>query len=325
MKLEITALGRLALVPVLALTVACSKTEFGLGEESEQFAAGVTYNNKVDIILMVDNSSSMLQYQNKFSSEVPSMIGHLNRLNLDYHIAVVTSDMRSGGNGGRFVGSPRFLSKSTPNLVSTLQSRVTVGQNGSDLERGLESLKTVLQPRYLQGEGAGFFRDDALLAMIVLTNEDDYSADSVNTLKQYFDSIKPPVTNVGKSWILNFIGVVTIDGQCRTTADFKEAGLRYMELADHSGGIKESICESSLGGAVSNVRARIVEILSEYKLPRRPVVDSIQVTINGKTVAKDPVNGWSYSSEANSVRFHGTAQPGATDVIKVNYTPAEGT
>jgi hypothetical protein len=315
-----------ALVGTLAfMGTGCTKQDFGLPDSSQEFGATVTYNNKVDIVLMVDNSSSMVQYQNKFANEVPQMIASLNSMGLDYHIAVVTSDMRSAGNGGRFIGSPRYLTSGSSNLVQTLQSRVNVGQNGSDLERGLESLKAVMQPAYLQGEGAGFFRDDALLAMIVLTNEDDYSAESTNSFIDYFDTLKPPFKGTTKAWTMNFIGVVSIGGECSTTADFKEAGLRYMALSDYTGGIKESVCKSSLATAVSNVRARIVEILSEYYLDRTPNLATIQVRINGNLIPQNATNGWSYSSARNSIRFHGSALPGANDRVNVDYTPAEGT
>ncbi len=320
-----TFLNLLLATFLIGAGAACTKQDFGLPSESQEFAASVQYNNKVDILIMIDNSSSMAQYQNKFASEVPAMINSLNAIGLDYHIAVVTSDMRSGGNGGRFIGSPRYLTNSSSSLVTALQSRISIGQNGSDLERGLESMKTVLQPSYLSGEGAGFFRDDAYLALVVLTNEDDYSADSVSSLAQFFDALKPPFKGTTKAWIMNFIGVVSIDGECNTTADFKEAGLRYMALADYTGGVKESICRSSLAAAVSNMRVRIVEILSEYRLDSAPKVETIVVTINGKVIAKNSTNGWSYNPTTNTVRFHGTAQPGATDVVQVNYDRATGT
>lgn len=304
---------------------ACSKMDFGLPDENQSFSATVTYNNKVDLLIMIDNSSSMLQYQNKFASEVPQMISNLNRLGLDYHISVVTSDMRSGGSGGQFVGTPKVLTSSTPNLVSVLQSRVTQGQNGSDLERGLESIVAVLQPAYLQGAGSGFFRDDALLALMVLTNEDDYSADSTDGVIGFLDALKPPFKGTTKSWIMNFVGVVSIDGDCSTTADFKEAGLRYMSLANYSGGVKESICKSSLGAAVSNMKARIVEILSEYPLGRVPRLETLVVKVSGVAIAQDPVNGYTYHADTNVVRFHGTAQPGAYDKVEIYFTPKEGT
>lgn len=310
---------------MMLLSFACSKNDFGLPAESQQFSAGVKYNNKVDILFMVDNSSSMLKYQNKFSSEVPAMISALNSTGLDYHIAITNSDIRSGAGGGKFVGSPKYFSNGTPNLVSSLQARLLQGQAGNDLEQGLDSVYRALQPSYLSGEGAGFLRDDALLAIVILTNEDDYSSVSTTTVRNYFDSLKRPFAADTKSWMMNFIGVTSISGSCSTAAEFKEAGLRYMEIADYTGGIKESICDSTLSTAVSNMRKRIVEVMSEYRLDRVPVLSSIKVTKNGETVPKDDVNGWSYYAPSNSVRFHGTYQPTAYDTVNVNYAPAEGT
>lgn len=306
------------------LCVACSNQTFDLPPEQQDFSQSITYNNKVDILLMVDNSSSMLQYQNRFALQVPAMINRLNQLALDYHIGVTTSDMRAGATGGTLLGTPAYLTSNTPNLIAQLQSRITVGQAGSDLERGIQSVYTVLQPGYLSGPGAGFLRDDSLLVFIFLTNEDDYSNTSYN-YKAYFDKIRPPYKLGQRSWIANFIGVVSIDGECQTTPDFKEAGLKYMALADASGGRKESICKSDFATAVSNIQARIAEYLTDYPLKRRPVIESIRVTINGVEIPNDPVNGWTYDEDGNFIRFHGLALPGATDHIIVDYQPLEGT
>ncbi len=315
----------LPLVVAIGIALGCSKSDFALPDQTQAFATTATYNNKVDILIMSDNSSSMLQYQNKFANEVPSMINSLNALGMDYHIAVVTTDMRSAGNGGKFLGTPKFLSSTSSNLVSSLQARIANGQAGSDLERGLESLMKSLQPSYLQNDGAGFFRDDALLSMIILTNENDYSDQPVSVYQNFFNALKPPFKSGAKSWIMNFVGVISIDGQCNTTADFKEAGLRYMELAKYTGGVEVSVCDSSLSTAISNVRSRIVEILTEYKLDRKPKVETIVVKKNGIQIPEDPKNGWTYFSESNSIRFFGTAQPSATDAVNVDYTPSEAT
>ena len=304
--------------------LACSSQNFGVPDSSQQFAASVQYNNKVDIIMMMDNSSSMLQYQTKFANEVPSMLANLNQQGLDYHIAVVTTDMRPSGNGGQLIGTPNFLTNSTPNLTALLQSRVTIGEAGSDLERGLQSIETVLQPSYLTGNGAGFLRDDALLAMVALSNEDDSSADSVATLETFFDSLKRPFPNGSKSWIMNFVGVLSIDGQCATTADYKEAGLRWMELTEYSGGIESSICDTTLALAVANIRSRIVEVLSEYPLKSKPILSSIAVHENGALVPMDATNGWTYDAATNSIRFHGTYLPAATSNLHVDYSPDGG-
>src|SRR5690606_33752866 len=119
--------------------LACSKHQYSLPEDKKDFKQNVTYNNKVDILLMIDNSSSMGLYQDRLASQVGGMISALDSLGMDYQIAVATSDMRAHGNGGMFVGSPRILNKSTPSLEGHLRNRIQIGTSGSDLERGLES------------------------------------------------------------------------------------------------------------------------------------------------------------------------------------------
>lgn len=309
------------LLLTLVLYWGCSSPEFDIPSQQEKFNATPSYNNKVDIVFMVDNSSSMLVYQQRLSQQVQGLIESLNLKNLDYRIAVVSSDLRPTGSGGRLIGNPPFYFNGTPNIVSLLSQRLVIGQTGSDIESGLGSLKAALSTEASKNL---FLRSDAVLAMIVLTNEDDYSLGSVNEYKTYFEELKPSVSGASQGWILNFIGVVDIDGNCRTTADFKEAGLRYMALADLSGGVKASICETNLAGAVLNLEKKLVQILSEFRLNRPPLVESIKVYINNSEVPKNEINGWSYQEQRNSVLFHGSFLPGAFDTIRVDFTPSGG-
>lgn len=314
----------LTLASAFALT-ACQGQSFDLPPASVEYGQVVTYNRKVDILIMVDNSSSMLQYQNKFSAQVPDMLNRLNAIGMDYQIGVTTSDMRSAGTGGQLFGNPKYITKNTPNAAALLQNMIRVGESGSDLERGISSVYQLLQPSYLAGEGAGFIRKDALLGLVFLTNEDDYSQNAVADYKAYFDTIKPLYKGNQRGWIANFIGVLSIDGDCQTTPDFKEAGLRYMALATASGGVKESICRSSLSNAIRSIGARIEQVLTEFYLQRRPVVDSITVSIGGKSIPMDPVNGWTYHEDGNFIRMHGTSIPGENQSVLIDFQPAEAT
>lgn len=317
------------IVALLAISslVACGKHDFAVPEQSLEFASTVTYNNKVDVVLVVDNSSSMTQYQSKFSDQVPAMVSSLDRLGMDYNFVVITSDMRSGGSGGMFVGSPKVLTKNTPNLINLLKSRVLQGQTGSDLERGLQSLQQVLSPNYLTGEGVGFLRGDALLAVISLSNEDDYSSGSVASIKQYFDSLKPKFKGTTQAWIVNFIGVPNLQSSCSTVlgGEYKEPGLRWIELANYTGGTVQAICDSSLSTAVDNVRKRIVETLTDYHLGRNPKIETIVVHKNGQVVPRSNIDGWDYIPEIQAVRFYGNAVPAADDRISVDFSPADAT
>src|SRR5690606_11937302 len=133
-------------------------------------------------------------------------------------------------------------------------------------EAGLENLLKVLSPSYLNGPARGFLRDEALLAVIAITNEDDHSglgdkyvyADYLDSLKGYFD-------NGDRKWQVNLIGILDpADKQCATNPEFNyvERSTKYIELVEFSKGKMESICSTDLGPAVGNIRARIVQVLT---------------------------------------------------------------
>lgn len=311
----------------LLLLSACNKQQFVVPEESKSFEQAVTYNNKVDIVLMVDNSSSMDIYQNKLANQVPEMLSALDQVGMDYQIVVVTTDMRSTGNGGKFVGTPRVLTNGSANLAAALTARVKQGTGGSDLERGLLSIKTALSPAYLNSAGRGFLRNDALLAVIALSNEDDRSDGDLQDYKTFFEQLKPNMkTAFGdtRSWMVNFIGVPSLQSSCSTSLDgaYKEAGLRWIELANYTGGVVEPICDSSLAQSVVNIRQRIVQVLTDFHLGRAPQPATLAVKINGNVVPESKENGWEYIADGYIIRFHGNAVPAATDKIAVDYQPA---
>jgi hypothetical protein len=300
-------------------------TDFDIDSTSENFGQKVLYNNKVDIVMLIDNSTSMQQHQTRLSQQMPTLVSVLQSLKMDYHIVVITTSMGSGGDGGQFRGSPTVLSNQTPGLAQALADRVLQGEAGKDLERGLESLQTVLSPGYLSTDGAGFLRDDALLAVIALSDEDDSSAGTAASYAAFLEKLKPAGKDGRKSWIFNFIGVLDNSSQCRTFNDYSAPGTKFMQLADFSGGNKESICTSNLASAVTNIKARIVQILTDFFLAEKALEKTISVVVNGVPVPKSDVNGWSYIESGSTyfVRFNGNAVPPADADIRIDYTPAQ--
>ncbi|MDG0815626.1 hypothetical protein [Bdellovibrio svalbardensis] len=324
-------LGFVALASAMTMMLlgACAQdVKFDLPPTSDNFGQSITYNNKVDILWVMDNSSSMSKHQTNLSQAIPGLMTKLNSLKMDYQMAVVTSSM--GGtnpNGGQFIGSPGILNKNTPNLTSVLSSRLVVGQDGSDNERGLESMETVLSSSYQANQGRGFLRSDALLVVIALSDEDDKSKSSASAVSYYtnfLDSIKRPYSDGTRSWMFNFIGILSLSGTCNTTSlDYKEPGLAFMGLSDVSGGTKGSLCNSDMSSAVSEIRARILQILTDFKLSSKPVESTIVVKVNGQVVARNATNGWDYLADKNIIRFYGSAVPAADASIKVDFKPAE--
>lgn len=318
---------RILLLAMMAVGLsACnSGYKFDLPKTTDNFGQSVTYNNKVDIIWIMDNSSSMAAAQANLSKQVPALASKLLSLKMDFHMAVISTSMSSSTavvNGGRFLGNPTVLTNTTPNLAGVLQNWLVIGENGSALERGLESLEAVLQPNYLQGAGRGFWRQDALLVMIPFTNEDDKSSQAPSYYADMLDRIKPPYPDGSKGWMFNTISVTSLSGACKTNLNYAEISYRYLELANDSGGTMESICTQDFTTALSNIHARIVDFLTEYKLSKKPVISTITVTVNGVRIPSDAVNGWTYDSVKNSIHFHGASVPAADAQIAIDFKPA---
>ncbi len=173
-----------------------------------------TVNRDIDILFLIDNSSSMSKSQANLLANFPIFMDVLSGLPMglpNVHIAVVSSDMGAGtgtggcaGNGQAGIfqwGAPmttcaattdgaRFLSNidGTANYtgdISALFSCVAaLGEGGCGFEQTLLSVTHALGADNFDGAGKpqppqenqGFLREGAYLAIILITNEDDCSA-----------------------------------------------------------------------------------------------------------------------------------------------------
>jgi hypothetical protein len=172
-----------------------------------------TATRKVDLLFMIDNSPEMTEMQLKLHDQVPGFLSLLSALPgpPDLHVAVVSSDLGAPGDSlanigcttqgdqGLFQSYPRgtctdttlengsaFISDdgagnvnyTDPNGIgAVLQCIMLLGDKGCGFEHQLASIDRALgADGVVNGANAGFLRPDALLAIIILSNEDDCSA-----------------------------------------------------------------------------------------------------------------------------------------------------
>lgn len=321
----------LLLVSTTVLQACSNPANFTVPASQDTFGQSVTYNNKVDILFVIDNTVSMEKMRQSVYSNMSSLIQSLNTMKMDYRLGSTSTTMASWYSGsGRLHGSPVFATANTPNLSSVIFDKILMNNDGSSVERGLDAVVSVTSASYQSGEGQNFIRPDALLAIIVVTNEDDKSERMTSTTnnnsqyyKTYLDQLKPLMASGERSWMLNMVGITSLADPCQTSdiGSYKEVGLRLMELASYSKGRIESICSGNLGGSLSNIRARIVQRLTDYKLSRIPKLPTLKVYVNGALIPEDSVNGWSYISDLNLVRFNGASLPSADASIRVDFDP----
>jgi hypothetical protein len=157
--------------------------------------------SKVDFLFVIDNSSSMGPYQVNLVSNFPAFIdGIQNTLdNVDsYQVGVITTDaytynvagcqqlsslvVQTGGNQssnmacGPYDDGYNFMTQND-DLASSFSCAATVGSGGSGNEQPQAALVGAVQ-RIHGGIGEcneGFIRDDALLVIVYMGNENDNS------------------------------------------------------------------------------------------------------------------------------------------------------
>lgn len=319
----------------LLAAAGCSQQQFAVVAQNNKFAQQAHYNNKVDILWVIDSSNSMLQHQQKIAQQVSGIINALKSTGMDFHMGVTTMDVSSTGEKGRLLatplGSPLVLTNSTPNMLAILQERLQMGDGGSSVERALEATKLALTEPLVSGYNKGFRRlksdrsEGAVLSVIYLTNEDDESGSAVPDPAAFFNNNSVISSYSGlPQWVVSFVGTIPDDPSCSTVPWTKEDGLKYIALANESGGGISSICTDNFAEALANIQGRILSVLTEYYFQKDPLESSIKVYIDGVQIPNDPTNGWTYfASPKPKIRFSGSAIPPIGSTIQVDFKPKE--
>jgi hypothetical protein len=300
---------------------------------------------KADVLFVVDNSGSMQWAQGSLSSNLSSFLMFAQTQNIDYHIAVTTTDVDppgplgiGGGEHGAFVGSPKIITPQTPNALTAFQSNVNVGTNGSGLERGLEAAYLALSDPQINTTNAGFLRPEATLAVIVVSDDDDTRQDDRNGScpsgnpggpneipgpgvrpVDFYVNFLRNIKGFQNTSMFSFSAVVEMNEcECSGTGDNAEAeGWRYMQVAMQTGGVVASICQANWGTTLNNIGMSSFGLRSDFPLSSQPVVSTIAVSVNGMSV---PSSSYSYDMTSNSIIFNAGSVPQANATITVTYS-----
>ncbi len=212
-------LSLLFVVCALMLTIACNDRALAPVSEGVQaeniYSPPIDLRPKVDILWVIDNSASMCEEQADLRANFDAFINVLDEAQLDFQLAVITTDMVDPTQQGRFQNTPdgtqgpsceqvvvdisacpteqglapapliihsedaRYRGADglldIPKLQRDFGCNATVGTSGDGFEAGLESMKTALSGPLTSGHNEGFIRDDAQLAIFFLTDENDCS------------------------------------------------------------------------------------------------------------------------------------------------------
>ena len=346
--MKLSQIAPISMMSSMLLLAACEKggSNFSVLSTTAQYQQESTYvPRKLDVLFVVDNSGSMSSSQTALATNFPSFINYFKNKGYDFKIAVTTSDayygtqfessscslcvpeharFRSGTNPKVYV-----IDRSTPDLEAVFAQNVAVGISGSGDERAFASFEGTLSSSL----NAGFHRSDAYLAVILVSDEEDFSHDEITMNESYTQPTLHTVASY-KSFLEIFTGgqpaedfsvstISILDSACKNAlGSGRKIGLRYMELAEITGGTKNSLCDT-FDLILNNISTYIAnQIVAQFQLTRTPIESSIRVSIDGILISEDSTNGWIYDPANNLISIQGAVTPQSGAIVTINFDPA---
>ncbi len=264
-------------------------------------------NNWADVLWVVDNSCSMGDEQGKLGDDFSYFHSIINNAGVDYHIANVTTDDED------FQGGQSVIYPTTPNGASVFEANCNVGTNGSGTERGLKyGYDGLVKARNNQSPNQNFWRDDAGLRVVFVSDENDDSGDWNSYLSSY-RAMKANPDHVILSAIVGTDGYNAVS--CTGQGGGADPGDGYVEVVNATGGVLGSICDNSWSSTLTNLAWITVNLADTFTLTYVPIPNTIEVTINGVAV----YGGYSYDPALNAIVFDPNYVPDDGDIVSVHY------
>lgn len=255
----------------------------------------------VDILFVVDSSQSMDTYQQNVADNMDQFVDEFSKLKLvDYHIGVVTTDVPK--DGGQLQGNPTFVEASTPNGLSELKQNLKVGVDGTGTEELFNPVSKALSKRLLTGYNAGFYRQDAYLVIIFVSDAEDQSRMNGRDLMDELVALKG-----SKDKILSYGAMIpsgTASYNCYQDTGNPERVEEFLRLNVNAGKNIVRLCDKDFGVRLVDFSKEIVQTVNKpIILSKVPIIPTIRVKFGTQIIPSNTVTGWYFDPKQNAILF----------------------
>ncbi len=234
-----------------------------------------------DIVVVVDDSPSMASEQKKLGEKIGSFINSLN--NINWRIAITTTDVSDKKTGlkGNFVNwegtHSRVLTKDTPNYQQVFLETVKRKASASSREEPLKA--TIMSIEKANTINSGFFRNNASLSVIYISDEDERSNGGKKATKP-----SAVLNTVRAAWPqkqFTAYGIIVEPGdiKCLNKARNHKEGRHVSALAQATGGFTGSICDKDYSPALAAIGRQVGTLNSKFELNSVPDSGSLKVDL----------------------------------------------
>jgi len=291
-----------------------------------------TTTPEVDVLWVIDNSCSMScvvgchgLITDSVTENFHLFMDYFLGSGLDYHIGVINTDTDDSDASGKlqYGRGYKYIDVDTVDPIGVYYEMATQGTDGSGQERGLGASYLAIESLG-DSYNAGFYRDDASLHTIILSNEPDTTQATVITQNEYVQWYEGLKDEADKRTFNSIVCVESNSDECPQTS----IGTDYINTSAEIGGIVWDIARDDWADLLDQLGAQAAGLKREYFLSQLPVPDTIVVQVEDPTgvlfefneaVGDPPEGDYTYDPARNSITFL-TFVPGSLSKVIITYT-----
>lgn len=296
---------------------------------------------KADILLVIDDSGSMGDKQMALAQNMAAFLQYATSNQVDFQIGVTNTELTDPDRGKLCTGpstggacphtsatrppSLGILRPTTPNLATQFASLVNVGTSGFS-ESCMEPATRALTAPFITdpAANAGFLRNDAVLAVVCVTDARDQAPQAPVFYLNQLMNIKG--AQRASQFTYNVVGPFLPSSPPGCSYDDPNDG-RHDFMVSQTNGVKEEICTPNWATSLERIGKNAFGYRTNFFLTSRPdlMAGPIQVAIDGMPIpAVDPnpltmSRIWTYDATNNSVNFEPLYVPEPGKTLTITY------
>ena len=291
--------------------------------------------SKIDMLWVIDNSSSMEHFQNEVKENIRIFIENLSNENFqaNWKMGLISTSAYERHNGRGFSVRP-YLGFETPFDSSHPNPEFAFRRAVTDMSTGDGAEKTFFPVLNILEKYPSFLRDDAILVLFILTDEEESSKGVFEVSPEKF--LKQLYLLKGHKEKVFIHGAFASSDFCPELDEpyryFYYQGSRYQKVIEETGGLAFSACTDTFGERFTEIAENIKEnsFTSYISLNKRPVINTVDITVGTNAISlkgghQEQEPYWLYNDEDNAIEFyHFQKIKDQMDSIRIHYQIDDG-
>jgi len=260
-----------------------------------------------DLLLVIDDSSSMGPYQGRLSKTLPDILSHIT--NTNWRIAVIsssTSCLRKTDSGKSFLTRADWDADAIK-ADADFHKLINVGERGNPVERGILMATQAMLETGCEAGNVAWLRPDSQRAILILSDEHNCgSASNEGCVGEPYEKADYFFDRVGKNVTVNAM-LLTAEPPAANASDpldpnhdCENSGgystppnpTEYYRMVNETGGRFVDLCRANYSTVLNQMSDDVGKKINvQFELSHPAELSSLDIQIDGKKINAFNVNG----------------------------------